>query len=158
MISFLGEYESTIDTKGRFLLPAAFKKQLGDVSTQFVINRGFEKCLTLYPQQSWEPIFTNISQLNDFDPKVRAFRRYFLNGATPVELDTAGRLLLPKNLLSHAALEKDIVLVSALNKIEIWDKKAYDQFFNSMTDEGFSDLANEVMNRSLNPPKRDFGL
>jgi MraZ protein len=149
MISFLGEFESTIDTKGRFLLPAAFKKQLGDAATQFVINRGFEKCLTLYPQQSWEPIFANINQLNDFDPKVRAFRRYFLNGATPVELDSAGRLLLPKNLFSHAGLEKDIVLVSALNKIEIWDKKAYDQFFDSMTDESFSDLANEVMNRKV---------
>ncbi len=149
MISFLGEYESTIDTKGRFLLPAAFKKQLPkDDGTNFVINRGFEKCLTLYPQQSWNPIFTNISKLNDFDPKVRAFRRYFLNGASPVELDGAGRLLLPKNLLSHASLDKDIVLVSALNKIEIWDKKLYEQFFDTMTDKSFSDLANEVMNKN----------
>jgi MraZ protein len=149
MISFLGEYESTIDSKGRFLLPAAFKKQLPvDDANSFVINRGFEKCLTLYPQQSWNPIFANISNLNDFDPKVRAFRRYFLNGASPVELDTAGRLLLPKNLLSHAALEKDIVLVSALNKIEIWDKNTYTKFFDSMTDESFSAIANEVMNKS----------
>ncbi len=149
MISFLGEYESTIDTKGRFLLPAAFKKQLPkDDGTNFVINRGFEKCLTLYPQQSWNPIFTNISKLNDFDPKVRAFRRYFLNGASPVELDGAGRLLLPKNLLSYASLDKDIVLVSALNKIEIWDKKLYEQFFDTMTDKSFSDLANEVMNKN----------
>ncbi len=150
MISFLGEYESTIDTKGRFLLPAAFKKQLPiDDGTNFVINRGFEKCLTLYPQQSWNPIFANISKLNDFDPKVRAFRRYFLNGASPVEMDSAGRLLLPKNLLNHASLEKDIVLVSAMNKIEIWDKVAYDQFFDSMTDESFSAIANEVMNKSV---------
>ena len=147
MISFLGEYESTIDSKGRFLLPVAFKKQLPtDDGTNFVINRGFEKCLTLYPQQSWNPIFANITKLNDFDPKVRAFRRYFLNGASPVEMDSAGRLMLPKNLLSHAGLEKDIVLVSALNKIEIWDKVAYDQFFDSMTDESFSAIANEVMN------------
>jgi MraZ protein len=150
MISFLGEYESTIDTKGRFLLPAAFKKQLPiDDATHFVINRGFEKCLTLYPQQSWNPIFANISNLNDFDPKVRAFRRYFLNGASPVEMDSAGRLLLPKNLMAHASLEKDIVLVSALNKIEIWDKKVYDQFFDSMTDQSFSDLANEVMKKKV---------
>ena len=150
MISFLGEYESTIDTKGRFLLPAAFKKQLPtDDGFQFVINRGFEKCLTLYPIQSWNPIFTNISKLNDFDPNVRAFRRTFLNGATPVELDSAGRLLLPKNLISHASLEKDIVLVSALNKIEIWDKKLYEQFFENMTDEKFSAIAHEVMNGQL---------
>lgn len=148
MISFLGEFEATIDTKGRFLLPAGFKKQLPtDATAQFVINRGFEKCLTLYPQQSWEPIFSQISQLNDFDPKVREFRRYFLNGATDIELDSAGRLLLPKNLLSHASLDKDIVLVSAVNKIEIWDKIKYNQFFESFTPEAFSNLANEVMNK-----------
>jgi MraZ protein len=81
MTGFIGEFESTIDTKGRFLLPSAFKKQLpeGD-NALFVLNRGFEKCLTLYPLQSWKPIFREISQLNDFDPKVRSFRRYFLNG------------------------------------------------------------------------------
>jgi len=148
MISFLGEYESTIDTKGRFLLPAAFKKQLPkDDEGQFVINRGFEKCLTLYPLQAWKPIFANISKLNDFDPKVRSFRRIFLNGASPVDMDSAGRILLPKNLMEHANLEKDIVLVSALNKIEIWDKKTYDQLFDSVSSEDFSKIAEEVMNK-----------
>jgi len=148
MISFLGEFEATIDAKGRFLLPAGFKKQLpADTPARFVINRGFEKCLTLYPIQSWEPIFTQVSQQNDFDPEVRAFRRYFFNGATEVELDSAGRLLLPKNLMPHAGLEKDIVLVSALNKIEIWDKTSYDQFFDSYSPETFSELANRVMNK-----------
>ena len=148
MISFLGEYESTIDAKGRFLLPAAFRKQMPkDEGAEFVINRGFEKCLTLYPVSSWKPIFTNISKLNDFDPDVRTFRRYFLNGASPVEIDTAGRINLPKNLMGYASLEKDIVLVSALTKIEIWDKKLYEQFFDSVTDEAFSAIANEVMNK-----------
>jgi MraZ protein len=148
MIGFLGEYEATLDAKGRFLLPAGFKKQLPEEgANHFVINRGFEKCLTLYPLQSWEPIFSEISKLNDFDPKVREFRRYFLNGATQLELDTAGRLLLPKNLTEHAGLERDIVLVSALNKIEIWDKSKYKQFFETFTPQSFSDLANEVMNK-----------
>ncbi len=146
MVSFLGEYESTIDAKGRFLLPAAFKKQLPkDDETQFVINRGFEKCLTLYPLQSWKPIFANISKLNDFDPKVRTFRRNFLNGASPLEMDSAGRLLLPKNLMEHAGLSKDIVLVSALSKIEIWDKDTYGKIFDNMSAEDFSNIANEVM-------------
>ena len=150
MIGFLGEYEATLDLKGRFLLPAGFKKQLPQESaTQFVINRGFEKCLTLYPIQSWEPIFSEISKLNDFDPKVREFRRYFLNGATQLELDSAGRLLVPKNLTEHAGLDKDIVLVSAVNKIEIWDKNKYKQFFETFTPQSFSDLANEVMNKTV---------
>jgi len=148
MIGFLGEYEATLDPKGRFLLPAGIKKQLpeGD-NTQFVINRGFEKCLTLYPMSSWKPIFESISQLNDFDPRVREFRRYFLNGAISLELDSAGRLLLPKNLAEHGSLEKDIVLVSAVNKIEIWDKSKYQQFFESFSPESFSSLAADVMAR-----------
>ena len=146
MIGFLGEYESTLDAKGRFLLPAGFKKQLPeDSSARFVITRGFEKCLCLYPIKSWESIYAEISKLNDFDPKVREFRRYFLNGATILELDSAGRLLLAQNLKDHAGLEKDIVLVSAVNKIEIWDKIKYQQFFESFSPESFSTLAQQVM-------------
>ncbi len=148
MIGFIGEYESTVDAKGRFLLPSGFKKQLPEADKAlFVLNRGFEKCLTLYPIQSWEPLYKDISLLNDFDPKVRDFRRYFLNGATQIELDSAGRLLLPKNLMEYASLGKDIVLVSAVNKIEIWDKNKYQQFFDAMTPEAYSKLANEVMNK-----------
>lgn len=151
MIGFLGEYEATLDSKGRFLLPVGFKKQMQEgEGSQFVMNRGFEKCLSLYPLKSWEPIFKEISDLNDFDPKVREFRRYFLNGATGAELDSAGRLLIPANLKEHAGLEKDIVLVSAVNKIEIWDKSKYQQFFENFSPESFSRLANEVMN-----PRKD---
>jgi MraZ protein len=146
MIGFLGEYEATLDSKGRFLLPAGIKKQLPEgVQPVFVVNRGFEKCLTVYPIQSWTPIYENISSLNDFDPKVREFRRYFLNGAMQLELDGAGRILLPKNLMEHAGLEKDIVLVSAVNKLEIWDKNKYQQFFETFSPESFSTLAAEVM-------------
>ena len=147
MIGFLGEYEATLDSKGRFLLPAGLSKQMPEEgTTQFVVNRGFEKCLSLYPMKSWEPIFAKISQLNDFDPEVRQFRRYFLNGATMVELDTAGRLLIPQNLKEHAGLSKDIVLVAAVEKIEIWDKSKYQQFFESFSPEAFSSLAKQVMN------------
>ena len=146
MTGFIGEYESTIDAKGRFLLPTGFRKQLPEQEKlSFVINRGFEKCLTLYPNEVWQPIFTRISQLNVFNPHVREFRRYFLIGATAVDLDTAGRLLLPKNLMEHAGLEKDIVLVSAINKLEIWDKIRYQEYINNYTAAGFSDLANQVM-------------
>ena len=151
MNGFLGEYEVTLDVKGRFLLPVALKKQIAEEgNNQFVISRGFEKCLSLYPIKSWEPIFKEISKLNDFDPKVREFRRYFLNGATMMELDSAGRLLLPPNLKEYGGLEKDIVLVSAVKKIEIWDKSKYNEFFEKISPEAFSKLADEVMN-----PKTD---
>lgn len=148
MIGFLGEYEVTLDAKGRFLLPAGFKKQLPEENASlFVINRGIEQCLTLFPMKVWEPIFSNLSKLNDFDPKVREFRRFFLNGATQVELDSAGRLLLTKTLMEYAGLTKDVVLVSAVNKIEIWDKSKYNKLFESFSQDAFSQLANEVMNR-----------
>jgi MraZ protein len=146
MIGFIGEYEATLDTKGRFLLPAGFKKQIPEgASEHFIINRGFEKYLSLYPMKSWEPIFSNISALNQFDPKNRQFIRNFLNGATQVELDSANRLLLPKNLMDYAGLEKDIVLVSSVDRIEIWDSIAYKQFFENFSPEAFSNLAKEIM-------------
>src|SRR5579863_1961859 len=145
MNGFLGEYEVTLDAKGRFLLPASLKKQTGEEAGSFVINRGFEKCLGLYPMKSWEPIFEQISKLNDFDPKVRQFRRYFLNGATMLELDSACRLLVPQNLKDYAGLQKDITLVSAIDKIEIWDNSKYHQeLFERFSPEAFSGLGNEV--------------
>ena len=146
MTGFIGEYEATLDAKGRFLLPAGFKKQMPDTGDEpFVLNRGFEKCLSLYTTKSWKPLFSDLSKLNDFDPKVRQFKRYFLNGATQVELDKAGRILLPKNLMEYAGLDKEIVLVSAIDKIEIWDKVKYQEFFETFSPEAFSDLAKEVM-------------
>lgn len=146
MTGFLGEFEATVDAKGRFLLPAGFKKQLAEGDGEkFVINRGFEKCLSLYPLSSWKPIAEKVNALNDFDPKVRQFKRYFLNGATMVEPDSAGRLLLPPTLKEYAALQKDIVLVPAGNKMEIWDSAKYKEFFDSFSPESFSDLASVVM-------------
>jgi MraZ protein len=131
-----------------FCRPALKSNWTDEGANQFVINRGIEACLSLYPMQSWEPIFSEVSKLNEFDPKVRQFRRYFLNGATNLELDSAGRLLIPKSLMEYAGLEKDVVLVSAVNKIEIWDKIKYTKFFESFSPESYSELANEVMNKN----------
>lgn len=146
MIVFLGEYEVTLDAKGRFLLPVGIKKQLPEGSgDQFVITRGFEKCLTLYPKKNWDPILAEMSKVSEYKAENREFLRYFTMGATLQELDSAGRLLVPPNLKSHAGLEKDVVLVSVINKIEIWDKSKYQQFFESFSPEKYSDLAERVM-------------
>ena len=142
MTGFLGEFEATLDAKGRFLLPAGFKKQLPEAETgRYVINRGFEQCLALYPMRTWEPLFG----LNEFDPKQREFRRAFLNGATYVEPDTAGRILLPPSLKVYAGLEKDIVLMATGDKIEIWDSNKYKQLFDSISSDALSDLGNQVL-------------
>jgi len=145
MIGFLGEYEATLDPKGRFLLPGGVKKQLPEGDSRLVISRGFEKCLNLYPIKTWEGIVEKLSKLNDFDPKVRQFKLLFLGGATEVELDSAGRMLLPPSLKEHAGLNKDIVLAGSFDKINIWDATKYKQFFESFSSEAFSSLAAEVM-------------
>jgi MraZ protein len=151
MIRFLGDFEATLDTKGRFLLPAGLKKQLpeGD-SLRFVINRGFRKNLNLYPIQNWDRLFDDFEKLNDFDPVVREFLDNSLNGATFVEPDSAGRLLIPPNLKEQSGLGKDIVLVSKIKRIEIWDSNKYKQLFESFSEERYSILAQQVMVKDKN--------
>ena len=150
MTGFLGEYEVTIDEKGRFLVPAALKKQLAEEGAhQFVINRGLDFCLSLYPMKSWDPLYAKVSKLNDFDSKASAFKRRFLNGASKVEVDTAGRLLLPKNLMEYASLKKNAVLIFIGDKIEIWDIVKYKEFFESFSQEEFKIMANEVMGSKM---------
>lgn len=144
MINFLGEYEVTLDAKGRFSLPAGFRKQLPDSAPEsFVINRGFENCLSLYPLSSWNVLSEKINRLNDFNPKVRDFKRLFLNGATQIDADSAGRLLLPKPLQDFAKIKKDIVFSSQGSKIELWDKDIYHNYIQSKA-VNFTDLASEV--------------
>jgi len=104
-----------------------------------------EKCLKMYPITNWETVIASIMEKNDFDPKVRDFKRKFLGGATIVEIDSAGRLLLPPSLKEHAGLGKDIMLVSVGNKVEIWESGKYKKFFEEFSAEDFSKLAAEVM-------------
>jgi len=144
MTGFLGEYEVAIDAKGRFLVPSGFRKQLQEeASVSFVINRGFESCLTLYPVESWNVLAEKINKLNDFNPKVRDFKRLFLNGATMVDVDSAGRILLPKPLQEYAGIKKDMVFSAQGNKVELWDKDTYYNYIRQQS-ANFSDLAAEV--------------
>jgi MraZ protein len=146
MTTLLGEHEATMDSRGRFLFPAGLKNQLPEEERQrYVINRGFEKCLSLYPMSTWEPLFAKVSGLNEFDPKQREFRRAFLNGATYVELDAAGRMLVPPNLKTYAGMEKNVVLMATGDKIEIWDSNTYKEFFEKISSESLSDLGSQVL-------------
>mgnify|MGYP001627422999 CR=1 FL=1 len=152
MSNLLGEYEVTLDTKGRIMLPVGFKRQLSEKeSVRFVLSRGFEKCLTLYTESQWEKVSTVVKRLNDFSQKARMFKRVFLNGATFVELDAAGRLLLPKSMLEHAGIRKDVVFSAQMDKVEIWDAEQFRKE-TQMSSEDLSDLANEVLGSDfLNP-------
>lgn len=145
MISLMGEYECRIDAKGRVMMPAALKKQLSaEQSGAFVMNRGFEKCLVLYPRTEWDIISDELNKLNLYSKKNRDFFRYFMRGATQIELDSNGRFLVPKSLLDYAGAEQDIVLFAYSNRIEIWNKSTYE---NLLTDEpdDFANLAEDVM-------------
>ena len=145
MANLLGEYECKIDDKGRIMVPASLKKQVPpEAEERFVINRGFEKCLVLYPMNEWRDISEEINKLNLYVKKNRDFVRYFQRGATELHLDGNNRLLLPKNLLGYADISKTIVLFAYSNRIEVWDKEIY---INLLTDEpeDFSTLAEDVM-------------
>lgn len=144
MSSFIGEYEVAIDAKGRFLLPSGFRKQLPKgAAERFVINRGFENCLTFFPIEAWNALAEKVNKLNDFNPKVREFKRLFMNGATMVDLDNAGRVLLPKSLQEYAGIKKDMIISAQGNKAELWDKDNYYEYIRQHAS-GFSDLAAEV--------------
>lgn len=150
MINLIGEFECRIDAKGRFILPAGIKKQLpSEAQDKFVINRGFEKCLVLYPQSVWQTISDEVNQLNIYNKKNREFVRYFYRGASELTLDTASRLLLPKPLMQYAGLDKEMVMFAFSNRIEIWAKDAYDQLHVNEP-EDFATLAEEVMGKKDN--------
>lgn len=146
MIDFFGDFEVTLDAKGRFLLPASIKKMLPEgYSGGFIITRGQGDCLNLYPMENWSEIVTELRKVNQFNREAAEYLRYALMGSTPVEPDSAGRLLVPPVLKEWAKLEKDVMLVCVLNKIEIWDKSKYTKFFESFTDERFNELQLKVM-------------
>jgi MraZ protein len=150
MTNFLGEYECKLDAKGRAMLPSAIKKQLQPAAQEkFVINRGFEKCLTLYPMNEWEQISKDVNKLNMYVKENREFVRRFFNGATELELDAAGRLLFPKRLLAYSGIDKDIVFVAMLNKIEIWPQDTYNKLMNEDVSD-FAGLAEKVMGMNKN--------
>ncbi len=157
MAGFLGEYQCKLDAKGRIRLPGALKKQLHpEAQGRFVINRGFEKCLVLYPWNEWEKISARVNRLNTFEKKKRAFVRYFYRGATELTLDNADRLNIPNHLLEYANIEKDLLLTSRNSIIEIWNKDHYEELM-AIDSDTFADLAEEVMgDRDLiNPDSSD---
>ena len=126
-------------------MPAGLRKQLPeDQQTEFVLNKGLGNCLVLYPLSVWEKELTKIQARNQYVKKNREFTRWFMQGASPVNLDGNGRILLPKRLIAHANLKKEIVLASQIDKVEIWDKAAYDTWMEE-SDTDFEKLAEEVM-------------
>lgn len=146
MTNLIGTYECKADAKGRVMFSSALKKQLLPVVSEgFVVKRAvFQPCLELYPMQEWNLMMEKINKLNRFVKKNNDFIRRFTAGVKVVELDASGRLLIPKDLCQFAGVQKQVVLSSAVNIIEIWDKDRYE---NAIDDAAldFANLAEEVM-------------
>ena len=145
MLNLRGEYDCSMDAKGRIRLPSSLLKKLGERENfHFVLNKGFEKHLTLYPIEVWETTVKEFEKLNPYDNDTRQFLRRFHNGATDIEMDDQMRILVPKRLGEFAGLQKDVILIAYRDKIEIWDATEYE---NMMNDDRVSmaDLAQKVL-------------
>ena len=147
--SIIGTYECKVDAKGRLLIPSALKKQLANsIQDGFVLKRSvFQPCLELYPMTEWNLMMQKINKLNRFVKKNNDFIRRFTAGVKVIEVDDLGRLLIPKDLVAFSHISKDIVLSSAVNIVEIWDKELYEKSIAG-DDIDFADLAEDVMGNS----------
>jgi MraZ protein len=128
---FMGEYNHTIDPKGRVIIPAKFRENLG---SQFVITKGLDGCLYGYPYDTWEEVGKNFQESMKANKEARKFSRFFFASASSCDIDKQGRILIPANLRDYAGLKKDVVLAGNLTHIEIWDKDKWD------ADNSFEDM------------------
>lgn len=119
---FMGEYNHTIDAKGRIIVPARYREELGE---EFVVTLGLDGCLFVYPNEEWQTFVAELKGLPG-SKEARQLQRYFMAGAAACEADKQGRILIPSKLREQAALDKDIVFVGVLNKIEIWSKERWE--------------------------------
>ena len=130
--NFFGEYECKLDEKGRLKLPSAILNQLGENnSREFVANRGFERCLYLFPKDIWTVKLNEVQGLNEYLPEVRQFKRYFYRGATEFTPDKADRILLPKILLDYAGIDKTLIITAVGEYLEVWNADAYRELINT---------------------------
>ncbi|MAO72321.1 MAG: division/cell wall cluster transcriptional repressor MraZ [Flavobacteriales bacterium] len=146
MMNLIGTYECKADSKGRFMMPSSLKKQLSSViNGGFVLKRSvFNNCLELYPMNEWKLMVSQVDKLNRFVKKNNDFIRSYMSGLKMLEIDSTGRILIPKDLISFAGITKNLVLASSVNMIEIWDKLKYEEVVKKSL-EDFGSLAEDVM-------------
>jgi len=141
---FLGDYQHTLDAKGRVSLPAKFRAEM---TGKLVVASGLDECLYVYPAEEYQSFVEDLVLQEDFEPRVRKLRRFFTAGAVEVELDSAGRISLPHKLRDYAGLGKDVAVIGNGNRIEIWDAAKWDSY--SEAGESIEDLAKELADAGL---------
>ena len=122
---FIGEYQHSIDAKGRMIMPSKFREELGDV---FILTKGLDQCLFVYSRDEWATLETKLRTLPLTNKNARAFVRFFFSGATECEVDKQGRILIPANLRQHAELEKDVSVIGVSTRVEIWDRDKWKEY------------------------------
>nr|WP_025775986.1 division/cell wall cluster transcriptional repressor MraZ [Clostridium botulinum] len=128
---FIGEYNHGLDTKNRIIIPAKFREELGK---NFVLTKGLDGCLYVYPKSQWEVLQKKLETLPLTNKNARAFVRFFFSGAHELELDKQGRTLIPQNLLEYGQIQKEIISIGVSNRIEIWSKEKWEEYNNSNID------------------------
>lgn len=142
---FMGEYQHTIDDKGRLIMPAKFREDLGE---KFVITKGLDGSLFVYPMEEWKVLEEKLRNLPFTKADARAFARFFFSGATECELDKQGRILLTANLREHAQLQKDVFIIGVSSRLEIWSKEVWEEY-NNKTKESYEELAEKMVDFDL---------
>lgn len=145
---FLGSFKYSADTKGRISIPAKFRKYVSETANDtFIMTRGIVQCIDIYPQNFWkEEVEVRINQLDDFDSDEAAFKRMLLELAAEDKLDSQSRLLIPKNLLEFAGIEKDVLILGQNKKIEIWNPDVYESH-KKENSKPFAEIAKQVMQK-----------
>ncbi|MFB5677311.1 division/cell wall cluster transcriptional repressor MraZ [Paenibacillus terreus] len=138
---FMGEFQHSMDDKGRLTIPSKFREALG---ASFVVTRGLDQCLFVYPMEEWALMEQKLKALPMMKADARAFSRFFFSGATECELDKQGRVNLPANLRDYAKLDKDCVVLGVSSRVEIWSKDTWEQYFNQ-SEETFNDIAEKLV-------------
>lgn len=142
---FMGEYHHNLDDKNRLIIPSKFRDELGD---EFIITRGIDACLFVYSKSSFQKIVDKLETLPFTKKDARNFNRFFLSGATAVELDKQGRASISQTLTNYAALDKECVVIGVGDRLEIWAKENWDNFYNSAK-ENMSDIAENLFDGGL---------
>ena len=146
--SFTGEYNNSLDGKNRLNIPAKFRKVLDPVNDRtFVLTRGFDQCLVLYPLEDWSQVEAQLRKLSSIRGKHRSFVRSVTRYATSVQYDGQGRIQIPDTLLGYSGIQKETAVIGMINKIELWDPSILSQLDareEGIADKGFDDLANEI--------------
>ena len=145
--SFTGEYNYSLDDKNRVNIPAKFRRALGPESRTFVVTRGFDECLILYPSMEWKRVEEQLVRLSSLKVRDRGFIRSIVRHATYIQFDSQGRISIPDNLIKYSYINKKVTIIGMINKIELWDPEILsksDSESTEISDKSFEDLASEI--------------